>query len=79
MTNFKKWEYLITRTGSIVDVEFYYMLIEEDPGVKVRIREENNGWEETLGIYLTLHDAMNAVEDYKEKVEKLAKFEADLF
>lgn len=79
MTKFNEWEYLITRTGSIVDVEFYYKLEEDTFGIKAKIREEGYGWEEYLGIYPTLHDAMNAVEEYKEKVEKLAKFEEELF
>lgn len=79
MTKFNEWEYLITRTNSFVDVELYYMLIKEDSEIMVRIREEGYGWEEYLGRYPTLHDAMNAVEEYKEKVEKLAKFEEELF
>lgn len=43
MTNFNEWEYLITRTNSFVDVELYYMLIKEDSGITVRIREEVDG------------------------------------
>ena len=78
-TNFNEWQHLITYTGSIVDVEFYYKLEEAEFGMKVKMREEVDGWEEYLGRYPTLHDAMNAVEEYKEKVEKLAKFEEELF
>lgn len=79
MTNFNEWEYLITRTNSIVDVEFYYMLIKGHSNITVRIREEVNGWEETLGSYLNLEESMKAVEEYKEKVEKLAEYENELF
>lgn len=79
MTNFNKWEYLITRTNSFVDVELYYMLIKEDSGITVRIREEVDGWEGELDSYPNLQEAMKAVEEYKEKVERLAQFEEDLF
>ena len=79
MTNFNEWEYLITKTYSIVDVEFYYMLEKQHSNIKVRIREEVNGWEQDLGSYPSLEESMKAVEEYKEKVEKLAKFEEDLF
>lgn len=79
MTNFNEWEYLITRTNSIVDVEFYYMLEKQHSNIKVRIREEVNGWEETLGSYPNLEESMKVVEEYKEKVEKLAKYEEELF
>lgn len=79
MTNFNEWEYLITRTNSFVDVELYYMLIKEDSGITVRIREEVDGWEEELDSYPNLQEAMKAVEEYKEKVERLAQFEEDLF
>lgn len=79
MTNFNEWEYLITRTNSFVDVELYYMLIKEDSGITVRIREEVNGWEGELDSYPNLQEAMKAVEEYKEKVERLAQFEEDLF
>lgn len=79
MTNFNEWEYLITRTNSFVDVELYYMLIKEDSGITVRIREEVDGWEGELDSYSNLQEAMKAVEEYKEKVERLAQFEEDLF
>ena len=79
MTNFNEWEYLITRTNSIVDVEFYYMLEKQHSNIKVRIREEVNGWEETLGSFPNLEESMKAIEEYKEKVEKLAKYEEELF
>lgn len=79
MTNFNEWEYLITRTNSFVDVELYYMLIKEDSGITVRIREEVDGWEGELDSYPNLQEAMKAVEEYKEKVERLAQFEEDLF
>lgn len=79
MTNFNEWEYLITRTNSFVDVELYYMLIKEDSGITVRIREEVDGWEGELDSYPNLKEAMKAVEEYKEKVERLAQFEEDLF
>lgn len=79
MTNFNEWEYLITRTNSFVDVELYYMLIKENSGITVRIREEVDGWEGELDSYPNLQEAMKAVEEYKEKVERLAQFEEDLF
>lgn len=79
MTNFNEWEYLITRTNSFVDVELYYMLIKEDSGITVRIREEVDGWEGELDSYPNLQEAMKAVDEYKEKVERLAQFEEDLF
>ena len=79
MTNFNEWEYLITRTNSFVDVELYYMFIKEDSGITVRIREEVDGWEGELDSYPNLQEAMKAVEEYKEKVERLAQFEEDLF
>lgn len=79
MTNFNEWEYLITRTNSFVDVELYYMLIKEDSEITVRIREEVDGWEGELDSYPNLQEAMKAVEEYKEKVERLAQFEEDLF
>lgn len=76
MTNF---EYLIKYTGYIVDVEFYYALIEKEDGVLVRLREEVMGSEENFGPYQTKEEAINFVKEYKEKVEKLAKFEEELF
>ena len=79
MVNFNEWEHLITSTNGIVDVEFYYMLKKQDSNVKVRIREEVDGWEGELGSYPNLKESMNAVEEYKEKVEKLAKLEEELF
>lgn len=79
MINFNEWEYLITSTNSIVDVEFYYKLIKRESGIEVKIREEVNGWEQSLGVYPNLEEAVNAAEEYKEKVEKLAKFEEALF
>lgn len=78
MTNFNIWEYLITKTGSIVNVEFYYMLIKVDSGIIVRIREEFRGYEKPLGTYSNLEESMKAVEEFREKVDKLAKFEEDL-
>lgn len=79
MANFNEWEYLLTSTNTFVDIELYYALIKEDGGIMVRIREEVNGWEQSLGIYSTIKESMKAVEEYKEKVEKLVKFEQDLF
>lgn len=79
MTKFNEWEYLITRTNSFVDVELYYMLIKKDSEIIVRIREEVDGWEGELGSYPNLEESMKAVEEYKEKVEKLAKYEEELF
>lgn len=76
MINF---EYLIKYTGYIVDVEFYYALIEKEDGVMVRLREEVMGSEETFGPYKTKEEAMNFVKEYKEKIEKLAKLEEELF
>lgn len=76
MINF---EYLIKYTGYIVDVEFYYALIEKEDGVMVRLREEVMGSEETFGPYKTKEEAMNFVKEYKKKVEKLAKLEEELF
>lgn len=78
MANFNIWEYLITKTGSIVTVEFYYMLIKVDSEITVRIREEFRGYEKPLGTYPNLEEAVKAVEEFKEKVSKLAKFEEDL-
>lgn len=78
MTNFNIWEYLITKTGNIVDVEFYYMLIEDNSGITVRVRDEQAGWEYDLGNYLDAKEGMNAVEEFREKVDKLAEFEEDL-
>lgn len=54
------------------------MLVKEDGGIRVKIREEVAGWEVELGSYSTLKESMAAVEEYKEKVEKLVKFEQDL-
>lgn len=76
MINF---EYLIKYTGYIVDVEFYYALIEKEDGVMVRLREEVMGSEETFDPYKTKEEAMNFVKEYKKKVEKLAKLEEELF
>lgn len=78
MSNFNIWEYLITKTGSIVNVEFYYMLIKVDSEITVRIREEFRGHEKPLGTYSNSEEAMKAVEEFREKVDKLAKFEEDL-
>lgn len=78
MSNFNIWEYLITKTGSIVNVEFYYMLIKVDSEITVRIREEFRGYEKPLGTYSNLEEAMKAVEEFREKIDKLAKFEEDL-
>lgn len=77
--NFNEWEHLITSTNTIIDVEFYYMFIENDLGVKVKIREEVDGWEEELGIYPSLEESMAAVEEYKNKIEKLVALEQELF
>lgn len=79
MANFNEWEYLLTSTNTFADVELYYALIKEDGGIRVKIREEVAGWEVELGNYLTLKESMEAVEKYKERVEKLVKFEQDLF
>lgn len=79
MANFNEWEYLLTSTNTFVDIELYYALIKEDGGIMVRVREEVNGWEQSLGVYSTIKESMKAVEEYKEKVEKLVKFEQDLF
>lgn len=79
MTNFNEWEYLLTSTNTFVDVELYYALIKEDGGIRVKIREEVAGWEVELGSYSTLKESMAVVEEYKEKVEQLVKFEQDLF
>lgn len=76
MINF---EYLIKYTGYIVDVEFYYALIEKEDGIIVKLREEVMGSEETFGPYKTKEEAMNFVKEYKKKVEKLAKLEEELF
>lgn len=76
MINF---EYLIKYTGYIVDVEFYYDLIEKEDGIMVKLREEVMGSEENFGPYKTKEEAMNFVKEYKEKVEKLAKLEEELF
>lgn len=78
MTNFNKWTYLISFTGNIVDVEFYYMLIEDGAGITVRIRDEQSGWEYDLGDYPDTKECVDAVEEFREKVDKLAKFEEDL-
>lgn len=77
--NFNEWEHLITSTNTIIDVEFYYMFIENDFGVKVKIREDVDGWEGELGIYSSLEEGMAAVEEYKNKVEKLVALEQELF
>lgn len=79
MANFNEWEYLLTSTNTFVDVELYYALIKEDGGIRVKIREEVAGWEVELGSYSTLKESMAVVEEYKEKVEQLVKFEQDLF
>lgn len=76
MTNF---EYLIKYTGYIVDVEFYYALIEKEDGLLVRLREEVMGSEKNFGPYQTKEEAMNFVKEYKEKVKKLVKLEEELF
>lgn len=73
------WEYLTTHSLSIVDVEFYYMLTEGENGIEAKIREEVCGWEELLGTYSTTAEAVEAVESYKEKVNRLAEFENELF
>ena len=78
MVNFYEWYYLIAEVERIVDVEFYYMLIKQHSGITVKIREEHHGWEQDIGTYPNLEEVMNALEEYKEKVEKLAKFEEDL-
>lgn len=77
--NFNEWGHLITSTNTIIDVEFYYMFIENDFGVKVKIREEVDGWEGELGIYPSLEEGMAAVEEYKNKIEKLVALEQELF
>ena len=79
MTKFNEWEYLITSTGIIVDVELYYMLIEDESGIMVRIRDEQSGWEYDLGDYPDTKECVDAVEEFREKVDKLAKFEEELF
>lgn len=55
------------------------MFIENDFGVKVKIREEVDGWEGELGIYPSLEEGMAAVEEYKNKIEKLVALEQELF
>lgn len=76
MDNF---EYLIKYTGYIVDVEFYYALIEKEDGIFVRLREEVMGSEETFGPYKTKEEAVNFVKEYKEKIEKLIGYENEIF
>ncbi len=44
-----------------------------------KIRENVDGWEAEIGSYLTIKESMAAVEEYKERVEKLVKLERDLF
>lgn len=81
MTNFNEWEYLLISINTFVDVELYYMLVKEDKdeGITVKIKENVDGWEAEIGRYSTLKESMAAVEEYKEKVEKLVKLEQDLF
>lgn len=79
MTNFNEWKCLLISVNSFVDVELYYMLVKEDEGIAVKIRENVDGWEAEIGRYLTLKESMAAVEEYKERVEKLVKLEQDLF
>lgn len=55
------------------------MLVKEDEGITVKIRENVDGWEAEIGHYSTLKESMAAVEEYKERVEKLVKLEQDLF
>lgn len=79
MTNFNEWRCLLISVNIFVDVELYYMLVKEDEGITVKIRENVDGWEAEIGSYLTIKESMAAVEEYKERVEKLVKFEQDLF
>lgn len=79
MTNFDEWEYLLTSTNIFVDVELYYALIKEDGRIIVKIKENVDGWTTEIGSYSTLNESMAAVEEYKERVEKLVKLEQDLF
>lgn len=79
MTNFNEWQCLLISVNIFVDVELYYMLVKEDSGITVKIRENVDGWEAEIGRYSTLKESMAAVEEYKEKVEKLVKLEQDLF
>lgn len=47
----------------------FYKLIKHESGIEVKIREEVNGLEQSLGEYSNVNEAMNVVEEYKEKVE----------
>lgn len=79
MTNFNEWEQLLISANIFVDVELYYMLIKENSEITVRLIENVGGWEKELGRYSNLKESMKAIEEYKEKVEKLVKLEQDLF
>lgn len=79
MINFNEWEQLLISANVFVDVELYYMLVKENEGIIVKIKENVDGWTGEIGHYPTLKESMVAVEEYKEKVEKLVKLEQDLF
>lgn len=55
------------------------MLIKENSEITVRLIENVGGWEKELGRYSNLKESMKAIEEYKEKVEKLVKLKQDLF
>lgn len=79
MTNFNEWEQLLISANIFVDVKLYYMLIKENSEITVRLIENVGGWEKELGHYPNVKESILAVEEYKERVEKLVKLEQDLF
>lgn len=77
---FQDWLHLYSYYGVILDFEFYYRF-EEHAGelIKVRFRDEVAGAESlTDDGFKTIDEAREYVEQYKEKLMKLAAYEEQL-
>lgn len=79
MAQFNRWKHLITNSSNLVNVRISYKLEEAAFGIRVLVSDTDAGWVENLGIYPTIHDAVNALDSYKDKVQKLARYEEELF
>lgn len=81
MTDIRDSEFLVGYTGEIVDIEVYYILIKSENGISVRLLKwYGSTLSDTLyGPYQTKEETMNFIKEYKEKIEKLAEFENELF
>ena len=77
---FQEWQHLYSYCNAILDFEFYYKFEEYPEGyVRVKFRDEVMGAESCADHGLrTIEEAREYVEQYKEKLMKLASYEEQL-